>query len=186
MAGLLAVATIGGSVPFVLFFEGLARAEAPQAAFIHKTLVVWVALLAVPLLHERIGVPHVAAIALLVAGQAWLVGEVGTVTFGAGEAMILGATVLWACEVILVKRLLVAVSPRALAAARMGFGTVLLVDMARSLRPGRRPPVALRGAVALGGGDRPAAEPPMCSPGTRRLPAHRRSTSPRCSSSERS
>ena len=127
IAGLLAVATIGGSVPFVLFFEGLARAEAPQAAFIHKTLVVWVALLAVPLLHERIGVPHVAAIAFLVAGQAWLAGEVGTVTFGAGEAMILGATVLWACEVILVKRLLVAVSPRALAAARMGFGTVLLV-----------------------------------------------------------
>ncbi len=127
MAGLLAVATIGGSVPFVLFFEGLARAEAPQAAFIHKTLVIWVALLAVPLLHERIGIPHVAAIGLLVAGQAWLVGEVGTITFGAGEAMILAATLLWACEVILVKRLLVSISPRALAAARMGFGTVLLV-----------------------------------------------------------
>ena len=29
-----AVAVIGGSVPFVLFFEGLARAEATQAAFI--------------------------------------------------------------------------------------------------------------------------------------------------------
>ena len=45
---------IGGSVPFVLFFEGLARATATQAAFIQKTLVVWVALLAVPLLRERL------------------------------------------------------------------------------------------------------------------------------------
>ena len=35
---LLAIAVIGGSVPFVLFFEGLARAEATQAAFIQKTL----------------------------------------------------------------------------------------------------------------------------------------------------
>ena len=47
-----------------------ARARgATQAAFIHKTLVVWVALLAVPLLHERLGPGHVGAIALLLAGQ---------------------------------------------------------------------------------------------------------------------
>ena len=50
---LLLLALIGGSVPFVLFFEGLARAQATQAAFIQKTLVVWVAILAVPLLRER-------------------------------------------------------------------------------------------------------------------------------------
>ncbi len=37
--GLAVVAVIGGSVPFVLFFEGLARAEATQASFIQKTLV---------------------------------------------------------------------------------------------------------------------------------------------------
>ena len=66
--GVLAIAVIGGSVPFVLFFEGLARAEATQAAFIQKTLVVWVAILAVPLLRERLGRPHFAAIALLVVG----------------------------------------------------------------------------------------------------------------------
>jgi len=44
-AGLAVVAVVGGSVPFVLFFEGLARASSVQAAFIQKTLVVWVALL---------------------------------------------------------------------------------------------------------------------------------------------
>ncbi len=124
---LLVLAVVGGSVPFVLFFEGLARAQATQAAFIQKTLVVWVALLAVPLLRERLRAPHVCAIALLVAGQAWLVGHAGTVVFGTGETMILAATLLWAVEVVYVKRIVQWFPPRMLAAARMALGAVLLV-----------------------------------------------------------
>jgi drug/metabolite transporter (DMT)-like permease len=124
---LVAVAIVGGSVPFVLFFEGLARAEATQAAFIQKTLVVWVALLAVPLLGERFRAPHALAIVLLVAGQAWLAGSAGTVVFGTGEAMILAATLLWSVEVVYVKRLLDSLAPRPLAVARMGLGTLLLL-----------------------------------------------------------
>jgi drug/metabolite transporter (DMT)-like permease len=124
---LLGVAILGGSVPFALFFEGLARAEATQAAFIQKTLVVWVALLAVPLLRERFRAPHALAICLLLAGQAWLAGSAGTVAFGEGEAMILAATLLWSIEVVYVKRLLASLPPSTLAAARMGGGTALLV-----------------------------------------------------------
>jgi drug/metabolite transporter (DMT)-like permease len=124
---LIAVAVVGGSVPFVLFFEGLARAEATQAAFIHKTLVVWVALLAIPLLHERIGPAHVGAVGLLLAGQWWLAGAAGTVVFGTGEALIFGATLLWTVEVVLVKALLASLDARVLAAARMALGTTLLL-----------------------------------------------------------
>jgi drug/metabolite transporter (DMT)-like permease len=124
---LVVVAIIGGSVPFVLFFEGLARAHATQAAFIQKTLVVWVALLAIPLRRERIGPAHVAAIAFVVAGQAVLAGSAGTVVFGTGEAMILAATLLWAIEVLLAKRLLDDVAVRVLAVARMVLGTLLLL-----------------------------------------------------------
>jgi drug/metabolite transporter (DMT)-like permease len=123
----VAIALIGGSVPFVLFFEGLARAQATQASFIQKTLVVWVALLAVPLLRERLGPAHVAAIAFVIAGQAALVGDAGTITFGLGEAMILAATLLWAVEVILAKRLLADVDVRTLTVARMGLGTIVLL-----------------------------------------------------------
>jgi drug/metabolite transporter (DMT)-like permease len=124
---LVAIALIGGSVPFVLFFEGLARAQATQASFIQKTLVVWVALLAVPLLRERLGPAHVAAIAFVIAGQAALVGDAGTITFGTGEAMILAATLLWAVEVVLAKRLLADVDARTLGAARMGIGALVLL-----------------------------------------------------------
>jgi drug/metabolite transporter (DMT)-like permease len=125
---LVTVACIGGSVPFVLFFEGLSRADATQAAFIHKTLVVWVALLAVPILRERLGPAHILAISLVMLGQGWLAGELGTVTFGAGEAMLLGATLLWAVEVIVVKKLVTSIEPRTLAVGRMGLGTVVLVS----------------------------------------------------------
>jgi drug/metabolite transporter (DMT)-like permease len=126
---LLIVAVIGGSVPFVLFFEGLARAQATQAAFIQKTLVIWVAVLAVPLLRERFRFAHALSVALLIAGQAWIAGSAGRVVFGQGEAMILGATLLWAVEVVYVRWLLgqELFDSRVLAAARMGLGTVLLL-----------------------------------------------------------
>ena len=124
---LLAIAVVGGSVPFVLFFEGLRHSDATQAQFIQKTLVVWVALLAVPFLHERIRWPHVAAMSMLVLGQAWLVGGADRIAFGTGEAMILCATLLWAVEVVYVKTLIPTIPPGTLAVARMGLGSLLLL-----------------------------------------------------------
>jgi drug/metabolite transporter (DMT)-like permease len=124
--GLLAIAVIGGSIPFVLFFSGLAIATAPTAAFIHKTLFIWVALMAVPLLGERIGLIQVAAVGVLLAGQALVAPPTG-VSWGAGETMITAATLLWSAEVVLAKRLLVGVSAPLLGAARMGLGFVVLV-----------------------------------------------------------
>lgn len=124
---LAAIAIVGGSLPFVLFFEGLARADSAQAALIHKTLVIWVGVLAVVVLRERIGWPHVTAIGLLVWGQVMISGGPGALAFGTGELMILGATLLWALEVVLAKRILEDVSPTTVAGARMLGGSVVLV-----------------------------------------------------------
>jgi drug/metabolite transporter (DMT)-like permease len=126
-AGLAAVAAIGGSVPFVLFFEGLARATAADSQFIHKTLVVWVAVLAVVFLRERIGPWHVAAIALLIAGQAVLQTGLAKVGLGPGELMILGATLLWSVELVIAKRLLGSLSALTVGTARMAGGVIILV-----------------------------------------------------------
>jgi len=125
--GLLAVAVIGGSVPFVLFFEGFARAGSSQAAFIHKTLVVWVVILAVVFLRERIGWLHVAAVGLLLSGQAVMLGGAPTSAPGSGEMMMLAATLLWSVEVIVAKRMLTAVPALTLGVARMAGGAVLLL-----------------------------------------------------------
>ena len=117
---------VGGSVPFVLFFEGLARASSSQAAFIHKTLVIWVAVLAIPLLYERLRALHVVAIATLLAGQAVLAGGLVGFRFGRGEWLILGATLLWSVEVVLAKWLLRDVPARTVAVVRMAAGAMLL------------------------------------------------------------
>jgi len=120
------VGVIGGSVPFVLFFEGLSRASSPQAAFIHKTLVLWVALLALPLLKERLQWGHWVAIGLLVVGQVGLGGGLPS-DFGAGGLMILAATLLWSVEVVVAKWLLAGVSSWTVGVARMGLGSAVLV-----------------------------------------------------------
>lgn len=128
--GLGLIGVIGGSVPFVLFFEGLARESSTNAAFLQKTLVVWVSLLAVPVLRERLGWLQTAAIGLLVVGQAMAGGSLSAVVhmpFGSGEAMILVATVLWAAEVVLAKRLLGALSSWTVGLSRMVLGSALLV-----------------------------------------------------------
>ena len=126
-AGLAAVAVIGGSVPFLLFFNGLARVSSANAAFIQKTLVIWVALLAVPLLRERLSLWHVAAIGGLVWGQALLGGGARGVSLGAGEAMIFAATLMWAAETIVARKLLQGLPALTVATARMGGGVVILI-----------------------------------------------------------
>jgi drug/metabolite transporter (DMT)-like permease len=126
-AGLAAIAVIGGSVPFVLFFEGLARVPSANAAFIQKTLVIWVALLAVPLLRERLTVWHVGAITGLVWGQALLGGGLAGIGIGTGQAMIFAATLLWAIETVIVSRLLHGLSALTVATARMGGGVIILI-----------------------------------------------------------
>jgi drug/metabolite transporter (DMT)-like permease len=120
------IGVIGGSVPFVLFFTGLAQASAPSAAFIQKTLFVWVALLAVPLLGERLGWLQLAALGVLLAGQALILQPVG-IAWGSGESLIALATLLWAVETIVARRVLRSVPSSVVGAARLAFGLVVLV-----------------------------------------------------------
>lgn len=122
---ILAVGVVGGSLPFIMFFTGLAQASAPSAAFVQKTLFVWVALLAVPFLGERLGWVPIAALAALLVGQALILPPDG-VRWGTGETLILGATLLWAVETILVKRLLASVSASLMALLRMAVGLIVL------------------------------------------------------------
>lgn len=134
---LLGVGLIGGSVPFVLFFEGLSRATSTQAAFLHKTLLLWVAVLAFAVLHERLRWGHWVAVAALVVGQAGLTGGLPG-SLGTPELLILGATVMWSAEVVVAKRLLASLSSWTVGVARMGLGSAALVGW-----------LALRGELAL-------------------------------------
>lgn len=123
--GLAALGLIGGSVPFLLFFSGLAQASAPAAAVIHKTLFIWVALLAVVLLRERLGAWQIGALGVLLVATL-LVQPPSGVSWGGGETLIAIATGFWAVETIVARRLLASVPPLLAGAGRMGFGLVIL------------------------------------------------------------
>lgn len=125
---LLAVGVIGGSLPFALFFTGLSQTSAINASLIHKTLVLWVLLLAVPLLKERVSPLQGLGIAA-VFGANLLVGGFTGFKFNAGELMILAATLLWAVENVIAKRVLAGVSSLTVAAGRMVIGSGLLLAL---------------------------------------------------------
>jgi drug/metabolite transporter (DMT)-like permease len=125
-ARLVVIGVIGGSVPFVLFFTGLAMASAPSAAFIQKTLFIWVAILAVPFLGERLGLAQLGALAVLLGGQ-YLVVPPNGVRWGSGETMIAAATLLWAVEAILARRLLGSVPSQVVGGGRLGIGLIVLL-----------------------------------------------------------
>jgi len=124
--GLVLLGIVGGSVPFVLFFEGLNRTGSANGAFIQKTLFLWVALLAVIFLRERLGGGQLAALGLLLVAQA-LSGGPSVARLGSGEMLVLGATLFWSAEVVVAKRLLAGISSSLGATARMAFGAVILL-----------------------------------------------------------
>ena len=127
LIGMAYVGIVGGGIAFVLFFDGLADTTAAPAAFWRDTLVVWVALLAVPILRERLAWWNVAAIVFLVAGEVVLARGVGHLAPSRGELLVLCSSALWGVEVVVAKVLLRDVAPAAMGVIRMGIGSVTLV-----------------------------------------------------------
>jgi drug/metabolite transporter (DMT)-like permease len=123
------VGLISGGLAFGLFFTGLSMASSTEAAFAQKSLIIWVMLLAVPLLHERLGAPVLLAVAALVVGQVLLLAAGGPGGGGAvaGLGMVLIATVLWSVEIVLVRGWLRAVAAPLLGVVRLGVGTLVLL-----------------------------------------------------------
>jgi len=123
---LVLIGAIGGSIPFALYFTGLAQTTAINAGLIHKTLFVWVMILAIPFLKERVSAWQLVGIAMIFAANFFIGGFKGF-RFNAGELMILGATILWAVENIIAKKALKDISSTTVASARMIFGSVILL-----------------------------------------------------------
>jgi drug/metabolite transporter (DMT)-like permease len=123
---LVGLAIIGGALPFYLFFSGLSQTNAINAAIIHKSLVLWVALLAIPLLKEKIGRIQTLAVLILFAGNLYIGGFKG-LTLSRGELMVFLATLLWAAETILAKKVLKFLDPDIVATARMVLGSLILI-----------------------------------------------------------
>jgi drug/metabolite transporter (DMT)-like permease len=123
---LILIGIIGGSLPFYLYFTGLSQIPAINAALIHKTLVLWVAILAVPFLREKLTSIQILGVTLLF-GSNLAIGGFQGFQFSFGELLVLAATILWAVENILAKKILFSLDPDLVVAARMGFGSIILL-----------------------------------------------------------
>ena len=121
------VGVIGGGLAFVLFFDGLAQSEPTPAAFWRDTLVLWVGVLAMFSLRERLRWWNLAAIVLLFSGEVVVSGGVGQLAANRGEVDVLASSVFWALEVVVARRLLRTRSPATLALVRMGLGALTLI-----------------------------------------------------------
>lgn len=124
---LIIIGLIGGSIPFLMFFKGLSLSTAPEASYLHKYLFIFIALLAPFILKEKIRWHYLLGLAMLVLGSIFLFKVNGHFTLNSGNLLIIGATVLWACENIIAKKYIQDISPKIIAWGRMFFGSLFII-----------------------------------------------------------
>lgn len=122
---LVVVALVGGSLSFALFFTGLKTAGAVEGALVHKTMVLWIALISLPLLKQKLSPWMLLGIIGLYASN--FIGGASFKSFNPAQAMVLAATLLWSIEAILVHKYLKKIDPDLLLFGRMGLGSGILL-----------------------------------------------------------
>jgi len=125
-AKLFLIGLLGGSIPFLLFFKGLQMTTASQGAFVHKTMFVWVAVLALVFLKEKLDKGIIIGAVLLLLGNFFLLKMNGFV-FTTGDLLILAATLLWSTETIISKQALKTIDSKVVAFGRMFFGSLIIL-----------------------------------------------------------
>lgn len=133
-ANLILLGFIGGALPFYLFFNGLQFVEAQTANLIHKTLFIWVTILAVIFLKERFKPIYLASYLLIIIGNFYF--SPLKLSLGRGELMIFLATLLWSAENVMAKRVLANVSSELVGLFRMGVGSLILLTISTLLGKG--------------------------------------------------
>lgn len=126
---LLAIAIVGGSIPFILYFDALQHVSAINANIIQKSLFIWVAMMAIPLLGERLSLIQVIGF-VIVAMSNLFIGGFSGFTFSRPELMIMLATLCWSLELIIAKVALQTIESTIVIWARMFIGVLILVGVA--------------------------------------------------------
>ncbi len=122
---LVILGLIGGSIPFLLFFKGLAITSAIQGAFIHKTMFIFVAILAAFALKEKINKNFLIGGLLLILGNLILLKSFDF-SFGLGDGLIFLAVLFWTAENVLAKHVLRDLPGNIVAWGRMFFGAIFI------------------------------------------------------------
>jgi len=119
------IGLIGGSIPFLLFFKGLSLSTGLNGAFIHKTMFMYVAVLAFVFLKEKIDKRFLLGGIFLILGNLFFLKKL-SLTINQGDLLILLATLFWAAENTISKYALKELSGRIVAWGRMFFGSLFI------------------------------------------------------------
>ena len=123
---LVLIGLFGGSIPFLLFFKGLQLTSAASGAFVHKTMFIWVWVLALIFLKERLNKQMFLAAVLLLLGNLFLL-QMNSFNIGLGEVLIFLATIFWSIETIISKHALKSIEAKTVAFGRMFFGSLFVL-----------------------------------------------------------
>jgi drug/metabolite transporter (DMT)-like permease len=115
------IGVFGGGLAFALFFLGLSQIGAIEANLIHKTMFIWTAIFAYPILQEKLSKLQILGLSGILIATLGLSGPANSM-FNNGIWLVFLATVIWAGENILVKKMLTKTSPEIIGGARMIFG----------------------------------------------------------------
>lgn len=123
---LLLIGIFGGGISFYLFFTGLKLVDsAITANLIQKTLFIWVSLLSLIFLKEKLNWKYWLSFFLVILANFYFAKF--SFKLGKGELMILVATLLWSAENIIAKKVLKNISSELTAVFRMGIGSLFLI-----------------------------------------------------------
>jgi drug/metabolite transporter (DMT)-like permease len=123
---LILIGLMGGSIPFLLFFKGLSLTGAAQGSFIQKTMFIYVAILAVIFLKEKISKNFIIGSLFLLIGNILALKSL-KFSFGYGDLLVLAATLFWAVENIISKFVLRNLPSTTVAWGRMFFGSIFIL-----------------------------------------------------------
>lgn len=123
---LLIIGLVGGSIPFLLFFKGLSLTNSAQGAFIHKTMFIYVAVLASIFLKEKIDKKFLIGGLLLIFGNLLLLKNF-SFSLNQGAILIFLATIFWAVENIISKYTLKNLPGATVGWGRMFFGSLFIL-----------------------------------------------------------
>jgi len=123
---LVLIGLVGGSIPFLLFFKGLAMSGAAQGSFIQKTMFIYVAVIAMIFLKEKLSKNFLIGALLLLLGNLLLLKTL-KFSFTYGDLLIFLATLFWAAENVISKYALRELVGRTVAWGRMFFGSIFIL-----------------------------------------------------------
>lgn len=122
---LIMIGLVGGSIPFLLFFKGLSLTAAAKGAFLHKTMFIYVTVLALVFLKEKVDRRFLLGGLMLILANLLLLKRI-PYSINQGDLLIFLAALFWAAESIISKYVLKSLPGRTVAWARMFFGSLFI------------------------------------------------------------